>query len=88
MVLFVLFFLGIVNFAMHKAVVESGHPLLGRSAWFLHMLGGRFSLAVEFLMLLGAMLMSYQGAVGWAWGYAAYSLLNAISVWLILTRRV
>lgn len=83
-----LFFLGIANFAMRKAVLESGHPLLGQVAWFYHMLGGRFSLIVEFLMLLGAMLMAQSGAEGWAWGYAIYSGLNAVSAWLILTRRV
>jgi hypothetical protein len=88
MALTLLFLMGIGNFAMHKAVLESGHPLLGRSLWFLHLLGGRFSLAVEFLMLLGSMLMVSQGAIGWAWGYAVYSLANAAAAWLILNRRV
>jgi hypothetical protein len=36
-----IFVLGIANFAMHKAVLESGHPLVGRMPWFVHMLGGR-----------------------------------------------
>jgi hypothetical protein len=88
MALVVLFLLGIGNFAMHKAVLESGHPLLGRSLWFLHLLGGRFSLAVEFLMLLGSMLMVAYGEPGWAWGYAIYSLANAASAWLILSGRL
>ncbi|HEX7751149.1 MAG TPA: hypothetical protein VF440_01995 [Novosphingobium sp.] len=83
-----IFLLGVGNFAMHKAVLESGHPLLGRMPWFYHMLGGRFSLAVEFLMLLGALLMVASGTPAWAWGYAAYSVLNAVSAWLILTGRV
>lgn len=88
MAIIVLFLLGVANFAMHKAVLESGHPLLGHGAWFLHLLGGRFSLAVEFLMLLGAMLMVDAGAFGWAWGYALYSLLNATAAWMILSGRV
>ena len=88
MAIVMLFLLGIANFAMHKAVLESGHPLLGKVPWFMHLLGGRFSLAVEFLMLLGAMLMVNSGAAEWAWGYAAYSLLNAASAWLILSHRV
>ena len=82
-----LFLLGIGNFAMHKAVLESGHPLLGQVPWFFHLLGGRFSLLVEFLMLLGAMLMVDSGATGWAWGYGAYSLVNGLSAWLILSGR-
>jgi hypothetical protein len=88
MAIVTLFLLGVVNFAMHKAVLESGHPLLGQVPWFVHMLGGRFSLVVEFLMLLGAMLMVAEGAFGWAWGYAIYSVINGLSAWLILSRRI
>lgn len=88
MAIFVLFLLGIANFAMHKAVLESGHPLLGRMPWFFHMLGGRFSLGVEFLMLLAAMLMVSAGSSAWAWIYAAYSVMNGFSAWLILSGRV
>jgi hypothetical protein len=88
MAIVTLFLLGIVNFAMHKAVLESGHPLLGHTPWFVHMLGGRFSLGVEFLMLLGAMLMVASGSLGWAWGYAFYSFVNGLAAWLILSGRV
>ena len=88
MAIVLLFLLGVANFAMHKAVLESGHPLLGQTPWFVHMLGGRFSLGVEFLMLLGAMLMVDTGALGWAWGYGVYSVVNGLAAWLILSRRV
>jgi hypothetical protein len=82
------FLLGIGNFAVHKAVLESGHPLLGRMPWFVHMLGGRGSLVAEFLILLGAMLLVGTGSGGWAWAYFGYTFLNAVAAWLILTRRV
>jgi hypothetical protein len=82
------FLLGIGNFAVHQAVLESDHPLLGRVPWFFHLLGGRFSLAVEFAMLLGALLMIRQGETMWALFYAGYSAVNMVSAWLILTRRV
>ena len=88
LVMALLFLLGTANFAMHKAVLESGHPLLGQVPWFFHMLGGRLSLLVEFVMLLGSMLMVDSGATGWAWGYLAYSLINALSAWTILTGRI
>ncbi len=88
MAILLLFLLGIGNFAMHKAVLESGHPLLGEVPWFFHLLGGRFSLIVEFFILLGSMLMAAEGSAGWAWGYAAYSAVNGVSVWLILSGRV
>ena len=88
MAILILFALGIGNVAMHKAVLESGHPLLSQAPWFLHMLGGRFSMVVEFLMLLGTMLMVSAGGIGWFWGYLLYSLFNGASAWLILSGRV
>lgn len=82
------FLLGIGNFAVHKAVLESRHPLLGQVPWFFNLLGGRFSLGLEFVMLLGALLMVHQGASIWALFYAGYSLVNMASAWLILSGRV
>ena len=87
-VLALVFALGVANFALHKAVLESGHPMVGRMPWFVHMLGGKGSLVVEFLLLLGAMLLVGTGKPGWVWAYAGYSLLNVVAAWLILTRRV
>lgn len=88
MALTIVFLLGIANFALHKAVLESGHPLLGQVSWVFHMLGGRASLLVEFVMLLGSMLMVSGGSSGWAWGYGAYSAANGLAAWLILDHRV
>lgn len=88
MAIIVIFMLGIGNFALHKAVLESGHPLLGRMPWFVHMLGGRVTMVTEFLVLLAAMLLAYDGWPALAWAYLVYSLLNALSAWLILTNRV
>lgn len=80
--------LGIGNFAVHKAVLESRHPVLGRVPWFFNLMGGRFSLAVEFVLLLGALLMVQQGASIWALFYAGYSAVNLVSAWLILSGKV
>jgi hypothetical protein len=82
------FLLGVANFAMHKAVIESGHPLLGRMPWFVHMLGGKASLVAEFVVLLGAMLLVGTGYHGWGWAYLGYTALNAVAAWLIVTGRV
>ncbi len=84
----VTFLLGIGNFALHKAVMQSGHPLLGRMPWFYHALGGNFSMAVEFLMLLAALLFVAQDNFGAAVAYIVYSMLNSFSAWLILTGRL
>lgn len=83
-----IFMLGIANFALHRAVFDSGHPIIEQMPRFVHMLGGKIALAAEFLVLLTAMLLAANGWPGLAWGYAAYSALNALAGWLILTGRV
>lgn len=88
MALLLVFVLGVGNFALHKAVLESGHPLLGQVPWFVHLLGGRGSLVVEFLLLLAALLLVREGSPVWGWAYLGYTGLNAVAAWLILTRRV
>ena len=88
MAILAIFLLGIGNFAMHKAVLESGHPLIGQVPWFVHMIGGRGTLVFEFLVLLAALLLAANGWPALAWAYLAYSALNALAAWLILTRRV
>jgi hypothetical protein len=86
------FVLGVGNFALHKAVLESRHPMLGpllrHAPRPLRALGGRATLLVEFAILLGAMLLAGLGNPGWTWVYAGYTGLNALAAWLILTRRV
>lgn len=79
---------GIGNFAAHKAVLESRHPILGQIPWFFYLLGGRFSLLIEFAMLLGAMLLVQQGATIWVLFYVGYSVVNLASAWLILSGRI
>ena len=86
-VLFV-FALGVANFALHKAVFESGHPMLSQMPWFGHGMGGRATLVLEFIVLLGALLLAATGFTGWSWIYAAYTAMNAFGAWLVLTRRI
>jgi hypothetical protein len=39
-------------------------------------------------VLLAALLLAANGWAGLAWAYLAYSALNALSAWLILTNRI
>lgn len=78
------FLLGVGNFAAHKAVLSSRHPLLAQIPWFF----GRFSLVIEFTMLLGAMLMIAAGSQTWVLLYGGYSAVNLGAAWLVLTRRI
>jgi hypothetical protein len=43
---------------------------------------------VEFVMLLGCMLMIASGSLAWVWGYLIYSLVNGLAAWLILSHRL
>jgi hypothetical protein len=91
MAIVIVFLLGIVNFAAHRAVLESGYPLVDAMPRvfrnFGQLLGGRVSFIVEFVMLLGAMWMVSAGSTGWALAYICYSGLNGLAAWLILSGR-
>lgn len=88
MAIFFIFILGVANFALHRAVIESGHPMLAQVPWFATERGRKIALAMEFLVLLAAMLLVANGWPNLAWGYLFYSMLNGISGWLILKGRV
>ncbi len=86
MAIVLVFVLGIGNFAVHRAVLDSRHPLvaglpLGESAAWI-------TLALEFAALFGALLLVGNGRPGWSLGYLGYSVLNGLAGWLILTRRI
>lgn len=88
MVLIVLFLLGIANFAMHKAVLESGHPMVERIGWMRPRSPVPISLVMEFAILLSTLLFVANGWPGLALVYAIYSALNGFSAWAILTGRI
>jgi hypothetical protein len=87
MAIVIVFILGIANFALHRAVLESDHPLVDSLPAMFRLLGGRMSLVVEFAMLLGAMWMVSAGSAGWALAYVGYSAMNGLAAWLILSGR-
>lgn len=84
----VIFVLGIGNFALNRAVFESGHPLLERLPRISRMLGNRAALVSEFAMLFFALLLSVNGWPGIVWAYGGYTAFNAIAAWLFLSGRV
>ena len=88
MAILITFLLGIGNFALHKAVLESRHPVVMLMPRFLVGSGGRWSMIAEFAILLAVMLMVGNGHHGWSWAYLAYSGSNAVAAWLILSHRM
>lgn len=85
--LYFLFLLGIGNFAAQGAAWDSGHPVL-QTPLLRHPWARWFTLAAEFAMLLGAMLMSAGGWATASWVYAFYTAINLGSAWLIHSGRV
>jgi hypothetical protein len=89
MYLIACFFMGVGNFAMHKAVVESGHPFVeDTKRYFGRHFGRSGSYILEFALLTGAMLMAYGGSGWFAAIYLGYTLSNALSAWLLLSGKI
>jgi hypothetical protein len=89
MYLLACFFLGIGNFAMHKAVVESGHPFVeDTKLHFGRHFGRNGSYALEFVMLAGAMVLAYDGAIWATLAYLGYTAMNAVAAWLLLSGKI
>lgn len=84
----IIFLLGIANFAINRAVFDSGHPLFARMPKVSQTLGRRAALVSEFAVLLVALMLSAKGWPVFAWIYLAYTLCNGGAAWLILSRRV
>ncbi|MGB3753972.1 MAG: hypothetical protein WA954_08765 [Parerythrobacter sp.] len=84
----VVFILGIVNFALHRAVLESRHPVIGRDVLVRGGMARRVAFGAELFALIAAMGLASAGWMAAAWAYALYSAGNGLSAWLILTRRL
>lgn len=84
----VIFVLGVGNFALNRAVFDSGHPFLARLPRRSRVLGHRAALATEFGVLFFALLLSARGWPGFVWAYVAYTGFNTLAAWLILSRKV
>jgi hypothetical protein len=86
MFLIAAFFMGIANFAMRKAVVESNHPVVEYSRlYFGRYFGRKVSYTMEFGLLVGAMLFGFDGTTWVIAGYAVYTMLNGLSAWMLLS---
>ena len=84
----IVFLLGIANFAAHRAVLESGHPMVAQMQAASPLFRPKVTLSVEFAVLLVALAMAAGGLVWGAWLYAGYTLGNAATAWALVTRRI
>ena len=84
----VIFVLGVGNFAMQRAVLESGHPVLGQLPGYWRSLGGRGPYLLEFAILLAALLFADSGSEIAPFVYIGYSLMNGLAAWALLSGRM
>ncbi|MEE9434655.1 MAG: hypothetical protein V3V15_10500 [Sphingorhabdus sp.] len=83
------FLLGIANFAMHKAVIDSNHPFVeDTKLYFGRYFGKSGSYVFEFALLLGALVFASLGSMLIVFFYVIYSGLNMLAAWLLLSGRV
>ena len=88
MYLWIIFFAGIANFAMHRAALESGHPLIEQSRdRFRKYLGPHSNYIIEYLFLVSAMLFAAEGSVMALSFYILYTLMNISSAWFLLKEK-
>jgi hypothetical protein len=88
MLLTICFLLGIANFYMHKAVAESGHPYVEETKRYLHRhIGPYGSYALELALLIGALWLANTGALAVSLLYAAYTAINGVASWLLLSNK-
>ncbi len=76
--------MGIGNFAMHKAVSESGHPFVEETKRYFSPYG---SYAIELALLIGALWFAHDGSLAVALTYGVYTGINAVATWLLLSGR-
>ena len=73
---------------MHKAVAESGHPFVEESKrYFSRHFGPYGSYAIELALLIGAMWLANAGSLAASLLYAAYTAINGVASWLLLSNK-
>ena len=83
-----IFLCGVANFAMHRAMMESDHPLMAEvRGSFGRFLGRHGSYIIEFVMLAGAMIFANIGIFSAALFYGVYTVANGCGAWFLFTNR-
>ena len=83
------FLLGITNFALHKAVIESRHPFVEDSKlYFGRHFGKHGSYILEFVILVGALVFAAGGSWLALIVYIFYTSLNVLAAWMLLSGKV
>lgn len=82
-------FAGVINFFLHKAVIESGHPFIEDTKYYFgRHFGKNSSYIIEFALLLAALGFASTGSWLTVLIYGAYTGFNVIAAWMLLTGKV
>jgi len=88
MYLLIIFFCGIGNFAMHKAMMESNHPMIIEARMsFAKFLGPYGSYVLEFGMLAAALIFANMGMLSAVIFYAVYTLANGAGALVLFSNK-
>lgn len=88
MYIFIIFLCGIGNFAMHKAMLESDHPLIAEARGsFRKILGPYGSYILEFFMLVAALIFANMGMLSAVIFYFVYTLANCAAAWVLFSNK-
>ncbi len=85
----IIFFAGIANFFLTRAVLESGHPFIEDVRETMGaIVGEKFSIALDVVLLSLALIVVFRGGSFAGWLYLGYTGFNALAAWAILNRRL
>ena len=88
MYIFIIFLCGIANFAMHKAMLESNHPIMAEARGsFRKLLGPYGSYILEFFMLTAAMIFANMGMLSAVIFYFVYTLANCAAAGVLFSNK-
>lgn len=76
---------GVANFAMHRWMLESGHPAVELATGaFRRLLGRHATYVVEYILLVGALSLATRWWFPALMVYGAYTAMNAATIaWLM-----
>jgi hypothetical protein len=88
MLLFITFILGVANFAMQKAMMESDHPLVSEARRAMRRyMGPHGSYILEFIFLMAAFFFANIGMISGVIGYSIYTMANGAGAWVLRSRK-
>lgn len=88
MYIFIIFLCGVGNFAMHKAMLESNHPIIAEARGsFRKLLGPYGSYILEYVMLIAAMTFADMDILSAVIIYFIYTLANCAAAVVLFSNK-